>query len=115
MNRNEELLLLQLILEDIRGNWGDQLNRRVNKALELATKLELPQFIKSINYYKGQCKYGERDGRFFREHQEYGGYIDMKDLHGLDNTIRDKSDSFKAAVIDILTFPENRLKDWEEQ
>jgi len=39
----------------------------------------------------------------------------MKDLHGLDNTIRDKSDSFKAAVIDILTFPENRLKDWEEQ
>ena len=39
MNKEEKILLLQLILEDIRGNWADFLEERFNKAIEICNEL----------------------------------------------------------------------------
>lgn len=111
MDKNEKLLLLQLILEDIRGNWGFDLEPRVDEALYLAQDLELPEFIKSIKEYKDDCANGYNDGRFFRMHYERGGYENLEELHGLSPTIIDKSDEFKKNI-GVLTYPEYRFNDW---
>lgn len=113
MSREEKLLLLQLILKDIRGNWGYNLGKRVDKALDLANDLKLDEFIESIKEYREDCKEGYNDGRFFRMSYEDGGYEDMEELHGLKHTIVDKSNEFKSEIR-ILTYPENRFDDWEE-
>lgn len=113
MSDNEKLLLLQLILEDIRGNWGWGLEDRVDEALDIAEELELEVFIKSINEYKENCADGDSDGRHFRTGHEDGGYMDMETLHGLSKTIIDKSDEFKICMR-ILTYPEYGFTDWKE-
>lgn len=111
MNEKEKLLLLQLILEDIRGNWAFDLERRYEMALDLSKELKLENFINSITEYIENCDNGDNDGRFFRMSYKEGGYINLEELHGLENTILDKSDDFKAMVY-VLTYPENRFKDW---
>lgn len=113
MSREEKMLLLELILRDIRGNWGWDLEKRVDKALELAKELELDVFIKNIKDYKLECEKGYDDGRYFRTSYKYGGYEAMELLHGLCHTIIDKSDKFKSEI-NILTYPENRFEDWNE-
>ena len=109
----EKILLLQLILEDIRGNWGWDLDDRVAEALELAVDLDLASHIESIEEFKDLCDKGDVDGRYFRCHYTDGGYEKMEELHGLEPTYKDKSDWFKAQVT-ILTYPECRFKDWED-
>lgn len=113
MTNEEKLLLLELILQDIRGNWGWNLDDRVDRALELAEELELDEFINSIKEYEEECESGDNDGRFFRMTYQYGGYEGMDELHGLSHTIIDKSDEFKAEIY-ILTYPENRFDDWDD-
>lgn len=114
MNREEKILLLQLILEDIRGNWGWELWERVSKAKELAEELELEKHIEHINEFRDIYNYcGTRDGRHFRTDCENGGYIGMDRLYNLNKTIKDKSDKFKLEV-SILTYPEYRFDDWED-
>ena len=113
MSREEKLLLLQLILEDVRGNWGWNLGSRIDSALELAIVLDLKPHISSIKEYLVNCADGDNDGRFFRMNYKYGGYENMEELHGLEPTIMDKSDEFKSEVY-VLIYPENRFDDWEE-
>lgn len=110
--REEKILLLQLILEDIRGNWGWNLEERVDMAFDLASELGLEQHIRYIDIYKELCSEGDDDGRFFRTAYEYGGYVGMEELHGLEPTIQDKSNWFKNQVF-ILTYPRYRLDDWD--
>lgn len=111
--REEKILLLQLILEDIRGNWGWGLEDRVNVALDLASELDLRPHIDRINEYNDRCLDGDNDGRFFRCHYENGGYEDMMELHCLESTIQDKSDWFKSQV-GVLTYPDVRFDDWDK-
>ena len=77
MNQNEKILLLQLILEDIRGNWNDQ-EERVEMALDLAKKLInidwMSEMIATIE------DYDYSDGRYFRDDYPYG-YYNMDKLH----------------------------------
>ena len=114
MDKNEKILLLQLILEDIRGNWAFGLKNRCETALELAKELELQDFVGSINEYIQDCKDGYNDGRFFRTSYKRGGYEGMEILHGLNKTIMDKSQEFKNSI-DVLTYPEYRFEDyWNE-
>lgn len=113
MSIEEKLLLLQLILQDIRGNWGFDLERRVDKALKIAEGLELDVFVESINEYKQNCEDGYDDGRYFRMDYKDGGYEGMEELHKLAHTITDKSDEFKSEIY-ILTYPDMRFDDWDE-
>ena len=113
MDKNEKILLLQLILEDIRGNWGFDLEERYEMAIDLAKELELQNFISSINDYIECCKEGWNDGRHFRKSFERGGYEGMEILHGLTKTITDKSEEFKRSI-SILTYPEYRFDDWDK-
>lgn len=114
MTNNEKILLLQLILIDIRGNWADHLEERTEKALELAKELNLKAHIESIEEYIEECGFGDNDGRFFRMSYEEGGYENMEILHGLRcDTVMKKSDAFKEAI-GILTYPDYRFTDWKE-
>ena len=118
MNSKEKILALQLILEDIRGNWGWNLQERVDVALELATELskEYPiyeQMIDTINEYKVDCSNGDNDGKFFREKFPYG-YEGMNREHNLKRTYVDKSNEFKS-LISCLTYPEQLFSDSKEE
>jgi len=114
MDKNEKVLLLQLILEDIRSNWGWQLEERVEKALDLAIELRLNPHIEAIKAFLGDMKTGNEDGRVFRGSYKWGGYLNMGELHQLSPSILDKSKSFQINAENILTFPKNRFTDWNK-
>lgn len=110
MNRNEKILLLELILRDIRGYWGCGTDGRTDRALKLARELNFKKHIKRLNEY---VEWEHNDGRFFRYHYSHGGYEDMSELHGLEYTIKDKSVDFQKQS-EILVCPEYRFDDWDK-
>lgn len=112
MNDKEKLLLLDLILQDIRGNWGFDLEIRLAVAFELAEELGLNQFIKSINEFEEFYESGNGDGRFFRTTCSNGGYIGMSEMHGLPYRIAGRSEKFKREA-KVLTYPELIFEDLE--
>ena len=114
MVNQEKILALQLILEDIRGNWGWNLEERIDTALYLSTELakEYPiyqEMVDTVRTYKINCANGDNDGRFFRDTFPYG-YEDMDKEHRLKKTFADKSGEFKSTV-SCLTYPEHRFLD----
>lgn len=126
MNVKEKILLVQLLLEDIRGNWGyawdgaDAEHRALKaKSLcqEIASELNDNTYMTLADecdeYIKGSYEYGDWDGRFFRAPFPRG-YENMHDLHGLSETYKDKSEEFQIVSKEYLTYPENRFDDWEE-
>ena len=124
MNVKEKILLVQLLLEDIRGNWGWEntggVCSRAIKAEELCE--ELAYELKDNRYFTlANCcndyistYYDDGDGRYFRDVFPYG-YENMDILHGLESTYTDKSDEFKAMAKEYLTYPCNRFDDWEDR
>lgn len=115
MTKKEKILLLQIILEDIRGDWGLDLWNRVDKAKELAKELKLGRHIDRIEDFESHSiDYGNVDGRHFRCSYDFGGYQDMGILHGLDKTYKGKSDEFKIKALEILNYPKHCFNDWEE-
>lgn len=113
MNKEEKILMIRLLLEDIRGNWGWENNDRAGKAYELSK--ELYEETKDENW-KEMCSaislYDGDDGRYFRDDFPYG-YIGMRSLYNITNNLKDKSDEFKKIFEDYITYPENRLDDVE--
>ena len=117
MNKEEKILALQLILKDIRGNWGWNLEERVEVALDLATEIAkedaiFEKMVESINGYIASCENGDNDGRYFRDSFP-NGYEGMDELHGLENTYEEKSESFKS-IMSCITYPEYIFKDRKE-
>lgn len=116
METKEKTLLLQLILEDLRGNWGYDAPIRALKARELAKELGLDKHYERIkSYMKESNECGDWDGRYFRCSKEHGGYEGMDEMHGLTKTLKDKSEEFKKEALDILTYPEYRFDDYENE
>lgn len=122
MNVKEKILLVQLLLEDIRGNWGYASEVRTLKAKslceEIATELNDNDYITLANscdnYIKSSYECGDWDGRYFRATFP-NGYINMETLHGLHFTYNDKSGDFKAVAKEYLTYPEYRFVDWKNK
>ena len=114
MDKNEKLLLLQLILEDIRGNWGWNLEDRIEMTLDLAIEMKLKTHIIAIKEFLEDMKTGDEDGRTFRLDYRWGGYLNMEELHGLNPTILDKSKDFQINAEKILTYPHYRFTDWDK-
>jgi hypothetical protein len=112
MSREEKVLLLELILRDIRGNWGWDLHDRVDEAEALATELELAEHLKSIATFREHISEGDHDGRHFRRSHLYGGYEGMEQLHGLPHLLADRSEEFKDAALGILTYPDCAFEDF---
>ena len=111
MNNKEKLLLLDLILQDLRGNWGFNVENRIAVAFELSQGLGLSQFIISISEFEDLYENGNGDGRFFRTTYDNGGYVGMEDVHGLPYKISGRSGEFKKESV-VLTYPEFRFEDW---
>ena len=114
MNDSEKLLLVDLLLRDIRGNWGSEDERRDLKAQSLLEDLEIKNkdtetLLSEVKAY-GDIPFSFRDGRYFRETYP-DGYLDMSEVHGMDYTFKDKSQDFKQACIKYLTHPHYLFKD----
>lgn len=110
MDKNEKMLLLDLLLQDIRGNWGWENKSRTSLALTLAEELGLNEHINKINDYLN-LEY--KDGRYFRTDFKYGGYEGMSSYHNLEYTYHDKSEEFKKLADGYLTYPDYRFTDFE--
>lgn len=124
MSITEKILLVQLLLIDIRCNWGWEndggICNRASKARklceELASELSDERFMTLAsccgeyitNYFE------DGDGRYFRDVFPYG-YEDMDKLHDLDPTFLDKSDEFKSIAEAYITYPDTRFDDWGDR
>lgn len=109
----EKLLLIQLLLEDIRGNWSwENKGKRDVLAMKLAMELKdkVKDMDKLVNTILG---YNGNDGRYFRYPYPYG-YEKMDKLHGLTRTIKDKSEEFRNLAMNYLTYPEFCFEDWQD-
>lgn len=120
MNIKEKILMVQLLLQDIRGNWGwendDGICSRAIKARdlceEIASELNDDKYLtlaNSCNEYI-ETYFENGDGRYFRDEFPYG-YENMDGLHGLKYTFKDKSDDFKMVVKEYLTYPDYLFED----
>ena len=128
MDVKEKILLVQLLLEDIRGNWGygwgcygKDAEHRALKAKSLCEEIALElddnnyMFLANTcdSYIESSYEWGDWDGRYFRKPFP-SGYEYMDELHGLKPTYADKSDEFKRVSIEYLTYPDHRFDDWQE-
>lgn len=121
MNTQEKILLVQLLLKDIRLNWGWEKRGRAAKAKELCE--EIAKELYDDNYFTLaktceeyiRCEEGGcNDGRFFRA-EFPDGYEGMDHLHGLAHTFADKSYDFKITAEEYLTYPEYLFDDWYKE
>lgn len=119
MNTKEKILLIQLLLEDIRGNWGDNPEKRALKAKslceEIANETHNEEFTILADfcdtYINSSKNWGDWDGRFFRQPFPMG-YEKMEKLHRLKPTYNNKSKDFQIAAKEYITYPEFRFSDW---
>ena len=126
MNVKEKILLVQLLLEDIRGNWGHGAYGRNAEERAVKAKSLCEEIAKENNnsefliladfcdtYINSSKRWGDWDGRFFRQKFPMG-YENMDNLHNLKFTYRNKSKDFQTTAKEYLTYPEFRFDDWEE-
>ena len=126
MDVKEKILLVQLLLEDIRGNWGwccygrnaiDRADKARSLCEEIASELNDDDYLilrNNCNAYIESYYDWDGDGRFFRNTFPRG-YENMDKLHSLKDTYIDKSNEFKSVAIEYLTYPEYRFDDWKEE
>ncbi len=115
MTDKEKIFLIQCLLEDIRCNWGWDVQSRVRRAKELCDELggEFETLSDECTSFLKLFEDGDTDGRYFRSKFPYG-YEDMDKLHKLPHTFKDKSKAFQYDAEYFLTYPEYRFDDWEE-
>lgn len=121
MNTKEKILLVQLLLEDIRNNDNYDTEKRAAKATSLCKELThethndeymiLADFCDA--YIKTGKKFGDWDGRFFRNTFPMGCER-MNKLHGLNLMIKNKSNDFQNVAKEYLLSPEDAFIDWVE-
>lgn len=121
MNIKEKILLVQLFLKDIRGNWGGNAEERALKAKSLCEEIanessDNEYLILADNcdvYISSSKRWDDWDGRFFRQPFPMG-YENMEVLHGLKSTYKDKTQEFKLVVEKYLTIPNLLFDDLAE-
>ena len=119
MNAKEKILLIQLLLEDIRGNWADNAEDRALKAKslceEVASETKNNEFMILAEfcdtYINTSKRWDDWDGRFFRQTFPMG-YEKMDKLHNLKPTFNNKSKDFQTIAKEYITSPWLRFSDW---
>ncbi|ODV47974.1 hypothetical protein [Bacillus subtilis] len=107
MNKEEEQLLLGVLLYDISLNWGVEILSRLNKAKLLAEKHEfilLGEKITKEIKKETENSQNDFDGRCFEGNFE--SFLTS-------STIKDKSVLFKKLVKELCASPELIFEDWE--
>lgn len=124
MNTKEKILLVQLLLEDIRNNclcnYGSNPEDRALKAKslceEIAREINNDEYLILADncdvYISSSKRWGDWDGRFFRQ-QFPMGYERMDKLHNLKPTYKNKSNDFKSVIKEYIASPELLFNDWE--
>lgn len=125
MNTKEKILMVQLLLTDIRCNWGftwmcKKPEYRALKAKSLCEEIAEETKNNEFTILADFCgtyintgkKWEDWDGRFFRNTFPMG-YEKMDKLHNLKATYNNKSNDFKSLVKEYITSPELLFNDWE--
>lgn len=126
MNVKEKILLVQLLLEDIRCDWGygyigrnaeDRALKAKSLCEEIANESGNDEFTILADfcdtYINTSKKWGDWDGRFFRQPFPMG-YEKMDKMHGLKPTIKNKSKDFQTIAEEYMTEPDSRFNDWND-
>lgn len=115
MVKKEKIFLLQLTLEDIRGDWLYDCEERAEVARGLAEELCYTHMVEKIKRFISYVEEGDVDGRYFRTSFDNGGYEGMEKLHGLPRTLEGKSKEFYSFMVCNLNNPDMQLNDWDAQ
>ena len=107
MNREEKLLMLQLVAEDLSGNWSqNMLEERIEYLEELGDELLVCSVDSAISEFWESVESGYPDGENFE-------YMDLEEST-LSRTIMDKSKEFITNAEAVLTHPSLAFSDWKE-
>lgn len=119
--------MIQLLLTDIRCNWGCNWGEKSPEDRALKAKSLCEEVTNETNndefmlladfcdtYINSSKRWGDWDGRFFRSSFPMG-YEKMDKLHKLKPTYNNKSKDFKIVVDEYITSPEVIFDDWEVQ
>jgi len=109
MNVKEKMLLVQLLLEDIRSDWNINPEGRALKAKSLCEVIAKETNNEDFSLLADFCdtyittskKWGDWDGRFFRQPFPMG-YEKMDKLHGLKPTYDNRSKEFKKIADEYI-------------
>ena len=114
MIKEEKILLVELLLRDIRGNWV-RTNKRLKTAYTLCEELSTDEvYGEEFKVLAKEIKdWDKSDGRYFRSEFPYG-YEMMGYTHKLPYTYKDRSNEFKD-MAKLLTYPEYSFSDWENK
>ena len=103
MTKEEKVLLIEVLLQDVRNNWSSLTTERVETAAKLCDELGGEFAILSLTC-REFLEDSVVDGRFFREDFPYG-YIGMDKMHRLDRRLEGKSEDFVALAEKLVTCP----------
>ena len=111
MDRQEKILLLEMLMRDMRGSFPmtGTSDRRIEATLGLASELELIGLVDETYEWLDAADY--YDGRFFRR-CDYN-YDVIAEMHELEYTYEDKSEEFKDKVCRLLDNPQFLFEDYE--
>ncbi len=78
--KSDDFILMILIMEDLRGDWGSNCEGRANKVKELAEKLGYKNTSYLVDgYLQGIKENWDNDGRYFRcDFETNGGYENVE-------------------------------------
>lgn len=135
MKIQEKAMLVELLLHDVRCNWGEKVKERVEYAIKLCDEIDKECDMSGFRTLKEECniflkifgvndsrmefpngdveEYCSVDGRYFRDAYPYG-YETMNIIHGLSYNLNDKSDEFKEVVKEYITCPNMLFEDVKE-
>ncbi|KTF59799.1 MULTISPECIES: hypothetical protein [Bacillus amyloliquefaciens group] len=111
MNKQEELMLLGVLLYDVRLNWSDEVISRLEEAKKLAAKngfADLESKIEKVLQREYEC-YNKSFRRSTFDGREFRG--DYESLLG-DQSLEGKSDEFLRLVRDLCTCGDSIFPGW---
>lgn len=108
MIKQEEIILMEALLRDIRGNWSDEIISRLTEANRIAKSYNFEAIEEKTRGIIDAEKAGNNknfDGRYFRSGYESGGYEGLSEFYGGENNFKltGKSKDFLQKVDELMT------------
>ncbi|AZJ44173.1 hypothetical protein ABEW22_19090 [Bacillus velezensis] len=108
MIKQEEIILMEALLRDVRGNWSDEIISRLTEANRIAKSHNFEAIEKKTRGIIDAEMTGNNknfDGRCFRSDYKSGGYEGLSEFYGGDGNfkLKARSKEFLQKVDELMT------------
>lgn len=108
MIKQEEIILMEALLRDVRGNWSDEIISRLTEANRIAKRYNFEAIEEETRAIIDSEKAGKNrnfDGRCFISDYKSGGYEGLSEFYGGDGNfkLKARSKEFLQKVDELMT------------